>query len=80
MSGSDLQQARAAKAKLMERLADAVGVAGVGLGKRDGGYVIQVNVSAELPAGTLPEEVDGIPVRSAVVGRITALESGEKEW
>lgn len=69
-----LEQARAAKPRVLavfERLAPVVGV---GITRMDGGYAVKVNLQAAPPEGTsLPESVDGVPVRVAVVGTIRAL-------
>jgi hypothetical protein len=46
-------------------------VAGVGVTRVDGGYGVKVNLQEQPPPGlTLPEDVDGVPVRVEVVGTI----------
>jgi hypothetical protein len=66
-----LEDARAAKAKLAEALAGNPAVNGIGIAPAGAGYELKVNLSqpAEVPA-----EVDGVAVRTAVVGRITPQE------
>ena len=69
MSAS-LEQARAAKMALAERLLGHPAVNGIGIAP-DGegtGHLVRVNLS--VPADDLPEEQDGVPVRSRVVGPI----------
>lgn len=69
-----LEQARAAKARVLavfERLAPVVGV---GVTRLNGGYAVKVNLRAAPPEGTvLPASVDGVPVRVEVVGTIRPL-------
>jgi hypothetical protein len=66
-----LDQARAAKPRVLavfERLAPVVGV---GVTRLDGGYGVKVNLQAAPPEGTaLPGTVDGVPVRVEVVGTL----------
>lgn len=65
-----LDQARAAKAKLSRILGKSVDVVGVGIAKRESGYVLKVNVGRMPEGQTLPSEVDGVPVVFEVVGAI----------
>ena len=68
---SKLDRARAAKArahKVFSKLADVVGVGITTIGSE---YGLKVNVSSPPPSSTtLPKEVDGVPVRVEVVGKI----------
>ena len=68
---STLDRARAAKArahKVFSKLADVVGVGITTIGSE---YGLKVNVSSPPPSSTtLPSEVDGVPVRVEVVGKI----------
>jgi hypothetical protein len=66
-----LTEARAAKEKLLRRVAKRPEVNGVGISRRRDGYAIKVNVSEELGGRKLPAEVDGVPVRVEVVGSIS---------
>ncbi len=63
-----LEEARAAKEALAAALKDHPAVNGIGIAPAGDGYEVKVNLSAPAP---VPEEVDGVPVRTAVVGDIT---------
>lgn len=66
-----LEQARAAKSRVLDLFARLVPVVGVGVTRVDGGYGVKVNLQAQPPSGvTLPGDVDGVPVRVEVVGTI----------
>lgn len=72
MAGANisLDQVRAVKAGLRQSLGKSVDVVGVGVTRRQGQYVLKVNV-ARMPKGrTLPSEVNGVPVVFEVVGAI----------
>lgn len=70
--GIDIEKARAAKKKagvLLEELAPG---SAVGITRVPGGYAVKVNLRERLPTGVeLPREVDGVPLRIEIVGRIT---------
>lgn len=66
-----LDDVRAAKRKAKRSLANIDVVNGIGIGKRDGEYVVKVAVSCEPhPDLDLPKEIDGVPIVVKVVGRI----------
>lgn len=71
-----MDKARAAKArahKVFSKLADVVGVGITTIGSE---YGLKVNVSSPpLPSSVLPSEVDGVPVRMEVVGKIRKRDS-----
>lgn len=67
---ADLQQARAAKARLRTELARTRGLKGIGLTPDGAGYALQVNID-HTPDGEIPASVDGVPVRVRVVGALT---------
>lgn len=67
-----LEEARAAKSKVREMIADQPVVSGVGLVRVGPGWMIKVNVVREASEFDVPQEVDGVPVRVEVVGRIAA--------
>lgn len=69
---ADLPQARAAKEHLRAHLGDRDGVVGVGIVHVGHGYCLKVNVSTPDAAAQVPSDVDGVEVRTAVVGRISA--------
>jgi hypothetical protein len=69
-----LEQARAAKPRVVAVFKRLAPVVGVGITQMNGGYAVKVNLQAAPPQGTpLPESVDGVPVRVEVVGTIRAL-------
>jgi hypothetical protein len=73
MSGpASIDAARAAKARLGERLAGEPLVNGLGLARFGEGWVVKVNLLRAAPDLHLPAEVDGVEVRVEVVGRIEA--------
>ncbi|HTG46782.1 MAG TPA: hypothetical protein VK646_03925 [Actinomycetota bacterium] len=65
-----LTQARAAKEKLLRKVATRTDVNGVGITRGQGGYGLKVNLSED-GGKRLPSDVDGVPVRVEVVGAIT---------
>jgi len=65
-----LDEARAAKRKALERLAGLPQVNGVGLMRVPGGYGLKVNLREEVADGLVPDAVDEVPVRVAVVGAL----------
>jgi hypothetical protein len=69
---ADLPQARAAKEYLRARLREQDGVVGVGIARTGHGYCLKVNVSTPELAGQMPPDVDGVEVRTTVVGQIAA--------
>ena len=67
MSAS-LEEARAARAAVTQRLASHPAVNGIGIAAEGDGHVVRVNLSE--PADDLPAEQDGVPIRIRVVGPI----------
>jgi hypothetical protein len=68
---STLAQARAAKARAAKLLANIAPDAAVGLTRAGAGYGIKVNLQRPLgTAKTLPAQVDGVPVKCEVVGKV----------
>ena len=65
--------ARAAKSALAARLSAEPGVVGVGLARRDTGYVVKVDLADAATAGRVPVDVDGVRVVTEVVGAIRPL-------
>ncbi|GAA2026497.1 hypothetical protein WDZ16_10690 [Pseudokineococcus marinus] len=77
LPGASRDAARAAKSRLASSLAGDRRVNGVGVvrwavGTSAAAYGVRVGVVAEDDAPEVPAEVDGVPVRVDVVGRITA--------
>ena len=68
---STLDRARAAKARAHQVFSKFADVVGVGITTIGSEYGLKVNVSSPPPSSdTLPTEVDGVPVRVEVVGKI----------
>ncbi|SDN64635.1 hypothetical protein SAMN05660199_00490 [Klenkia soli] len=70
---TDRPTARAAKAVLVERLADAPGITGVGLAKRDSDYVLRVDLAESSAGARVPGSVDGVAVVTRVIGTVRTL-------
>lgn len=64
-----LEQARAAKEKLRERMSGISELRGIGIAILDGGYGVKINLACE-PEQPIPSEVDGVPVIVSIVGSI----------
>ena len=70
MSNATLEQARAAKEAALKAFDRLVKVVGVGITRIDDGYGLKINLPEEPPEDvTLPQEVNGVPIRVEVVGR-----------
>lgn len=65
-----LQQARAARSKAESLLARNRFVNGVGIARFGSGWCVKVNLSGPTRA-VLPEEIDGVPVKVEMVGKIS---------
>jgi hypothetical protein len=72
MTAATLEQARAAKKKLRERLAGHPDLRGIGIATLMGGYGVKVNLLSPPQPGIVPDDVDGVPVIIDVVGVIGA--------
>jgi hypothetical protein len=73
---SGLDKARAAKARAHEVFSKLADVVGVGITTIGSEYGLKVNVSSPPPpSNVLPSEVDGVPVRMEVVGKIRKRDS-----
>jgi hypothetical protein len=70
---SDRTEARAAKSTLAARLSAVPGVVGVGLARRDSGYVLKVDVADAGAADRVPRDVDGVRVVTEVIGIVRPL-------
>jgi hypothetical protein len=64
-----LEEARAAKPKAAAALA-ALPMVGIGITRIGEGYGLKVNLSEHVAADAVPEFVDGVPVKTEVVGEI----------
>jgi hypothetical protein len=78
MHNITLDQARAAKAVARERLVGQYGldsIVGVGITRLENSYAVKVNLSKQPPHDVrfrLPDNIDGVPVKFAVVGQVFA--------
>ena len=70
---SDRAAARAAKSTLAARLSAEPGVVGVGLARRESGYVVKVNLADAGVASRVPRDVDGVRVVTEVIGVVRPL-------
>jgi hypothetical protein len=68
----DMEQARAAKAKMASQLAGVPEVNGIGIAMLEGGYGVKVNLRKE-SSTVIPEEIDGVPVIVDVIGEVEPL-------
>ena len=66
-----MDKARAAKGRAHEVFSKLADVVGVGITTIGSEYGLKINVSSPPPpSNVLPKEVDGVPVRMEVVGKI----------
>jgi hypothetical protein len=72
MRPATLEQAERAKEKLDVLLGDAHDVRGLGIAVLDGGFGIKLNLQRAPKSGSIPDDVDGVPVIIDVVGAIRA--------
>ena len=70
---TDRPTARAAKAVLVDRLADTPGISGVGLAKQDSDYVLRVDLTEAAAGSRVPATVDGVVVVTRVIGTVRTL-------
>jgi hypothetical protein len=70
---TDRAAARAAKSTLVARLGADPEVVGVGLARRESGYVVKVDLLDPRAASRVPGDVDGVRVVTEVVGAIRPL-------
>jgi hypothetical protein len=70
---TDRATARAARTTLAARLAADPGVVGIGLARGDTGYVVKVDLADAGSASRVPDEVDGVPVVTDVIGVVRPL-------
>jgi hypothetical protein len=71
MSAATLDQARAVKQRAFEVCRAQAKVVGVGIARLKDGYAVKVNLEEPPPAdASLPDSIDGVPVRFEVVGKV----------
>lgn len=72
IQGTDIETARAAKAKALSLFANLAHVNGVGITRVGQGYGVKVNLSDSPAEGVLlPDQVDGVPLLIEFVGPIS---------
>lgn len=68
---ASLARARAVQKKARTQIGKLAPVSGVGITKVGGQYALKVNLASKPKRGaTLPTAIDGVPVRTEVVGAI----------
>ena len=70
---TDRDSARTAKERLRAELAPLAGVGGIGIGRRDGSYVVTVDVVEQTVCEHVPQTWDGVAVEVRVTGRVVPL-------
>ena len=70
---TDRDSARTAKERLRAELAPLAGVGGIGIGRRDGSYVVTVDVVEQTVGEHVPQTWDGVVVEVRVTGRVVPL-------
>ncbi len=73
---TDRDTARAAKDQLRAELGRLPGVTGIGLGRREGDYVITVSVTEQATCDHVPAHFHGVTVEVRVSGHVRALQDG----
>jgi hypothetical protein len=69
----NIEEARAIKRVLAERLGDEPAVRGLGIARRGSGYVVKLDLATALPREKVPAEIDGVTIVVEVVGEIRPL-------
>jgi hypothetical protein len=71
MARISLEQAQAAKRATLRRFEALASVTGVGITRVRGEYAVKLNLSEPpAPGTTLPRDIEGVPLRVEVTGRI----------
>ena len=73
MKPATLEAAERAQATLAEKLAGMRGVSATGIAVLDGGFGIKVYFIETPAAGSVPDDVDGVPVIVDIAGSIRPL-------
>ncbi|HPO12560.1 MAG TPA: hypothetical protein PLI09_03875 [Candidatus Hydrogenedentes bacterium] len=69
MNTSSIDDARAAKAHVVDLLRTTPGLTGVGITRIDKGYGVKVNLTAAPTKRLkLPDQINGVPIRFEVTG------------
>jgi hypothetical protein len=72
MRPASLERALAAKEKLRRMVGDSPDVCGIGIAALPDGFGVKLNLRRTPEPGTIPDDVDGVPVIVDVVGSIKA--------
>jgi hypothetical protein len=73
--GANIERARAAKSVALARLGGMPQVNGVGITRVGAGFGVKVNLAAQPdPETQVPEEIDGVPVVTELIGQISKRE------
>lgn len=72
MTPATLEHALAAKEKLDSMVGDSPNVCGIGVAVMEGGFGVKLNLQRAPAPGSIPDDVDGVPVIIDVVGEIRA--------
>ncbi len=70
MTPASLERAIAAKARLNEMLRESPDICGLGIAALPNGFAVKLNLTRSPQPGTIPDDVDGVPVIVDVVGSI----------
>ena len=73
MKTISLDKAKEAKKLLLKELGEFEGVVGIGIGERNGEYVIVVYLRSEETEARIPKKKNGVPVTVEVSGEATFL-------
>ena len=68
---TDRSAARAARTALATRLGADPGVVGIGLARREGGYVLKVDLVDAATEARVPQDIDGVRVVTEVIGVVS---------
>lgn len=77
--GVGLEQARQAKRRLGELLGADDRISGIGLSRVGAGYLVKVNLAVPEAAAVVPASLDGVAVRTEVVGTIRPLHAPDPD-
>lgn len=73
---ANLSEAKAAKERAKELLADVGEIRGIGIARVEDGFGVKVNLAHEIEQ-YMPEYVNGVPLVVEITGEIRALEASQ---
>lgn len=65
-------QAKRAQEKVIKETVKDIPNAAVGISRLEGSYCVAIRLQTEVAPGTLPSEVDGVPLDVKVIGKVIA--------